>query len=50
MNSLDIENELTKILSDELTKEINSSILKNLLDKKQLRSSKIKNILKKIVK
>jgi hypothetical protein len=50
MNSLYIDNELSKILSDELTKAINSGILKNLLDKKQLRSSKIKNILKKIVK
>jgi hypothetical protein len=45
---LDIERELSKILSDELAKSINSDILKTMLNKTYLRSNKIRNILKRV--
>ena len=45
---LDIERELSKMLSDELAKSIDSEILKTMLNKTYLRSNKIRNILKRI--
>ena len=42
---LDIEDELTKILSEELAKEIDKEILKELFKKQNNRKDKIRNIL-----
>ena len=47
---LDIENELTKVLSEELAKSIDAQILQTIMNqgKPMMRADKIKSILEKI--
>lgn len=45
---IDIEKELTSLLSEELAKSIDAQIIKNLFSKKTQRVGKIRNILKSL--
>ena len=45
---IDIEKELTSILSEELAKSIDAQIIKDLFSKKTQRVGKIRNILKSL--
>jgi len=45
---IDVEKELTSLLSEELAKSIDAQIIKNLFSKKTQRVGKIRNILKSL--
>ena len=45
---IDVEKELTSLLSEEIAKSIDAQIIKNLFSKKTQRVGKIRNILKSL--